>query len=485
MSFCSFSRDAAMFDVTPIENEFLMEYLPTAPEGFLRVYLYARMVCAHPELGGELKELAKALRMEEDEVLNAMQYWERQGLAEKLSDHPASYALFPLHGSAVAQSQAEREYYEYREYNSSLQELFGEADLLEPRQYKLANDWLNVLGFTQEAALRLLAYELSQPGGRKPAAVFKRADKRAIEWAERGIHSIEDVERAISYDERVYEMAAAALKQLAIGRRPTGNELDCVRRWIDDWGLTMKDVLSACEQTTKSRAPSIAYLDAILKARVESGSGEHFEAMKLVLRELGAVNTIPTPEQTRAYAKLMEQGFAPETVRLAAVQCARKRRHSFEDLDWMLRSWGDAGVRTQDEAQRYIADMQRNTAEVRALLEAAGLSRRPNMDDLELYEGWKRVHSPEMIRCAAELSRGARVPVKYMDKLLANWAQSGIATPEAARAESERRAKKMSSPQGGAPAGADYLEHDYSEMDFGKDFFYDLDRDHPEGGGDQ
>ena len=37
MPFCSFSEGAAMFDVTPIENMFLLEYLPTAPEGFLRV----------------------------------------------------------------------------------------------------------------------------------------------------------------------------------------------------------------------------------------------------------------------------------------------------------------------------------------------------------------------------------------------------------------------------------------------------------------
>ena len=51
MPFCSFSEGAAMFDVTPIENMFLLEYLPTAPDGFLRVYLHARMLCLHPELG--------------------------------------------------------------------------------------------------------------------------------------------------------------------------------------------------------------------------------------------------------------------------------------------------------------------------------------------------------------------------------------------------------------------------------------------------
>ena len=72
MPFCSFAQSAAMFDMTPIENLFLLEYLPTAPDGFLRVYLYARMLSLHPELGGGLDEMAAALNMTTDAVFNAM-----------------------------------------------------------------------------------------------------------------------------------------------------------------------------------------------------------------------------------------------------------------------------------------------------------------------------------------------------------------------------------------------------------------------------
>ena len=60
MPFCSFDRESGMYDVTPIENMFLLEYLPTAPDDFLRVYLYARMLCLHPELGEGMDEVARA-----------------------------------------------------------------------------------------------------------------------------------------------------------------------------------------------------------------------------------------------------------------------------------------------------------------------------------------------------------------------------------------------------------------------------------------
>ncbi len=479
--FCGYSKDAAMFDATPIDNMFLLEYMPDAPEGFVRVYLYARMLCQHPELGGELADVAKALHMEEDAVLNAMSYWEQQGLAEKLSDRPASYAMPPLRAGVAVRAQADQDYYKYRKFNSSLQALFGESELLEPRQYRMANDWLTLLGFTEEAALKLVEYELRQPGGKRSASVFKRADKRALDWAERGIHTAGDVERAISYDQQVYDMATAVLKQLSIGRKPTVNELDDVRRWIGEWKLSTQDVLDACGETTKSRAPSIAYLDAILKARMERGANPNFEALKGVLRELNAASSTPTPEQAKVYGEFLDRGFEPETVRLAAVQCARKNKRQFADLEWMLNSWGDAGVRTRAEAERYIAEMQRRNGEMAAVLKAAGVERRPNMGDLERYEAWRANHSPELILCAAELAKGARAPLPYMDKLLSNWKQAGIATPEAARAEGARRAKEAA-PAGGAAPARNYQQHAYSAADFGDDFYYDPSKDYPEGG---
>ena len=480
MPFCSFSEGAAMFDVTPIENMFLLEYLPTAPDGFLRVYLHARMLCLHPELGQEIGDVARALNMDEDAVLNAFQYWEQQGLVEKLSDRPASYAIRPLRGDAAVRAEADRDYYKYREYNSSLQDMFGAAELLEPRHYKIANDWLNVLGFTQDAALRLLEHEMRLPGGRKPTAVFRRADKRAVEWAERGIRTLEQVEQAIAYDDRVYAMAHAAMGQLGINRKPTPSELDCVRRWIDEWKLTEADVIAACAQTTKSRAPSIGYLDAILRARADGGADAHFANIKAVLKELGAANAVPTPDQTKKYVALLEQGFEPEAILLAAVQCARKRKNSFEELEWMIGKWGEAGVRTREQAEKYVSDMQQATREVRSLLEAAGLSRRPNMDDLERYEHWKREYSPKLMRCAAECARGTRMPVKYMEKLLSEWKKEGIETPEAARA---RHGATAAAPGAGAPPQRNYQQHSYTEADFGEDFYYDPAKDYGEEGG--
>ena len=93
MATFSFAEGGAMFDSTPIENLFLLEYLPAAPEAFLRVYLYTRVLALHPELGGDAQQMARALHMEEDAVYEAFAYWEQQGLVRRLSDRPPTYEL--------------------------------------------------------------------------------------------------------------------------------------------------------------------------------------------------------------------------------------------------------------------------------------------------------------------------------------------------------------------------------------------------------
>ena len=481
MSFFSFSRESARFDMTPIENDFLMNYMPSAPEKALRVYLYTRMLCLHPEIG-DLEDMAKALRMDRDDVLDAFQYWEQRGLVEKLSDNPVRFELRSLRDDRVTPNPIDTDVYRYMEYHAALDEIFGK-DKLEKRHYIKACDWLDLWGFGQDAALEIVKYERRLPGGQSPDAVLKRADRRVKKWAEQGIRTKEEVKRAVAFEDQAYQMAAAVLERLAIRRGVTENELDCARRWIGEWHLTMEDVIEACAETTKSRDPSIAYLDAVLRTQVQKGPDAYFGAMKEVLRELNAANATPTPEQLSAYARYMAAGFEPETVRLAAIQNARKNRNRFQDLEWMLNSWGEAGVRTRGEAEAYISELQQKSDEMGAFMKAAGLTRHPNRIDLEYYDRWRAKYAPELMRCAAELSHSARDPVKYMDKLLSNWTEAGITDPEAARAALPRTAQDTE--PGWRQRQQNYMQHEYKDEDFGKDFFYDLDSDHAEEGDNQ
>ena len=71
MAFCAFDDSAALFDSTPVENMFITEYMLRAPGDFVKVYLYALMLCYHPSPRMSLSAMAKDLDMQEEDVERA------------------------------------------------------------------------------------------------------------------------------------------------------------------------------------------------------------------------------------------------------------------------------------------------------------------------------------------------------------------------------------------------------------------------------
>ena len=43
MGLFAFDQQYAMFDATPVQNQFILEYMPSAPGDYVKVYLYGLM----------------------------------------------------------------------------------------------------------------------------------------------------------------------------------------------------------------------------------------------------------------------------------------------------------------------------------------------------------------------------------------------------------------------------------------------------------
>ena len=483
MPFCTHDRSAGLYDSTPIENMFLTEYLPSAPDDYLRVYLYLRMLCLHPEMGDSVEEVGRALHLDTDTIQNAMTYWERQGLVERLTDRPPTYAMRPV--LAGMTSRPDPGIYEYRDFNASLQAVFGSENLLHPKQYAMANDWLTVFGLSGDAVLKLAEARLKRSRSRKPDLnrFFQKLDETVREWADRGIRTAEEAEAALETDGRVERAAAMVMKQLSMRRSATRDEMKLVDRWLNEWGFSEEDILSACSQTTKARQPTVAYLSSVLENRRSRGGDGLFEQVKDIFRELGE-NAAPTPDQLNRCAQLLEKGFEPGTLRFAAVQCARKGKHHFTDLEWMLEHWAGDGLFREADARAWVESMNRSQAQVKRLLEKAGTDRQPSLGDITMFDSWQGVYPAALIDYAAECAFNKQLPVRYMDKLLSAWRAGGITTVEAARAEHRTRSTAAAAGNTAAAGNAalDYTQREHTLEDYA-DIYVDLSRINEEGGG--
>ena len=184
---------------------------------------------------------------------------------------------------------------------------------------------------------------------------------------------------------------------------------------------------------------------------------------------MGPTCPAPSPEQVRSYGAMLARGFEPEAIRFAAVQCNRKNKRRFEELEWMLDKWAGMKLFTGAAAEAYVRDMNRTLEAVRGILELCGTDRRPQMDDLARYSEWEKEYSEDLIRYAAECARGMQLPIKYMDKLLSEWKRAGVSDVESARAAHESHGKRA--PESN-PA-LHYEQRAYTEKDF-EGFFVDL-----------
>ena len=472
MAFCSFADGAAMFDVTPIENLFLMEYMFDAPDQALKVYLYARMLALHPELGGSVSDMSKALHLTEDEVRRAFDYWERRELISRVSDLPAYQFLAPRQQTG-GKSALDQEIYANREFNNRLQKLFDDK-LISQHDLNRAADWVNVLRIDKDAVVRLVEFGIETSIKDKPApsTVFKKMDKYAEEWSKQGVHTLADMERAIA-EEKWLSITKAVMKKLGLNRTPTDPELALVRHWTDDWGLSKEEILDACNATISGRNPSFKYLDTILSNRRAEPEGQ-FKALSEILRELNPQIVHPTPDQQERYNKLLEEGFDRELIKLAAIQCHRANKDRFDDLEWRLHIWRKDGVATPEEADAYMREMGALARELRGIYQIAGYDdRRPGYSAIDTYRRWKAAYPAELIRFAAECSKNAGGSMAYMDKLLEGWAQSGATTVEAAR--DQHAARRLTAAPAANPA-LDYEQREYKEEDFGDDFYFDYEK---------
>ena len=150
MQFASFMDETVLFGSTPVENEFILEYMPQAPGDFVRVYMYMLFKCQHPSQNDSIAGAARALGIGEDELLRAMNYWERVGLWQRVGDNPPRFQFVGCHRHTMDEVPRQN-----RELHTRIQGLLGTDYVMQPRDFTMLADWQE----TREIIDRLLQAE--------------------------------------------------------------------------------------------------------------------------------------------------------------------------------------------------------------------------------------------------------------------------------------------------------------------------------------
>ena len=483
MALISAHDDFTLYGSTPVENLFLMEFMPGAPGDCVRVYLYSLLLAQHPDLCRTVQDLARVLGMTVDDVLSALRYWEQKGLLTGLSDEPLSFRLNNVRSAMMTAKSEDDGAYSYSAFNERLQQIFG---LLHPQQFRMAIEWVEDLKLSQEVVLYMAEQTneilKAKNGGRQRSVpyAFKVLNQTALNWARDGITTLEAAQKEIQKELPPAQLAKKVLEGLGFRRNATSAEIDLAARWLNEWNYTQEDVLSALPETTSAANPSFHYLDQVLKnhrtrkfgtslaLELEQSSRE-WEAAGAVLSALGSASRV-TDELAAAYRGFLAKGFAPETVLYAAAYCARHGRHTFQSLSDLLEKWLSLGLTTSERVEQYLADYAALRPLTVEVLRIIGQDRPATEADLDQMREWlELVPDQDVIRYAAQRAKGLQLPQRSITKRLEEFQQAGISTLDAAKAfqrPGQNRGGKRPAPGGGQPNPAlGYTQRQYGTQD--------------------
>ena len=427
--------EARAWGVTPVENRFLLEYLPAAKGDYVKVYLWGLFACGQPKPEYGLEEMAQELFLTVPEIEAALRYWERRGLVTRLSENPPQYRFHSPGQRQQMPPVAGEVDMEYVSFAEAVYAAFGDRRKVSPSEISLAWEWVQDVGLPPEAVLMLLHHCMTQKG---PHFSFRAAEKLAVSMKEAGVRSPEDAESFLQHNQTVHDGARKVLSRMGKRRLPSDDELALYEKWVREWGFEPQAILDACRETT-SGDPSFKYLDGILKGirsrsaartgaqvaqQLEREQGEKNSAQE-VFQRLG-VKSLSAPAAAREYAALLE--IQPHGVLLLAADECRRKGWNLEEMHWLLERWKSKGLENEQAVQEYLNKRKGLEGLLREVFEACGHRGNPTAADLILYNKWHDWgYDLSMVCAAAEQARnaeGSKIP--YLDKVLQAWHEAGI-----------------------------------------------------------
>ena len=438
----AFDGHYAMFDATPVDNQFIMDCVPMAKGDYVRVYLYGLMGCYHPEIDLDISRMSHDLDLPEEEIKKAYRYWERRGLVRRVSDTPPAWQY--VHGREKSLAGSQPADPEYEAFAEALYGVFDNDRRLHGKEIQTCYEWVEDLKLPMEAVIMLLKH-MARIKGKN--FTIQSAGKVALEMAEEQVSTLEEAEAFLSRDQQIWEGVRRVLRKLGKKGMPSEAQTELYRKWIREWRFTPEAVEAACAETAKGE-PNMGYLDGILKnVRQEASSAETIDLklfseiqeqggkLKETISRLGGGMT----EENRHILMKLENEYSPEVLRIGVRECAAGHRN-IEELEKLLEAWRKRGLYTETEVEAYVAEFHRQNELLRQLREKwNGNEPRIGETSRKMAARWETElgFSEEMILKTAEYANEAKAPMAYLDKLLTSFHEKGIRTPE--EAEQERR----------------------------------------------
>ena len=467
MAFCSFSNEYAKNGVITIDSTFITEYLPEADGNAIRVYLYGLYACnAKNEIS--LESFAKALTMEESEVIDCFKFWEEYDIVAIISDEPFSVRYLPL-----AKNGKPRKFKpeKYTDFTLALQALVPDR-MINTSEYTAYFNLMEEYSFKPEAMLMICKYCVDLKGA---SIGYKYVITVAQDFIYRGIVTVELIEKELSdYLMRSGDIANLLLA-MGIKRKPEIEDLQLFNKWQKELGYDQKVLLYIAKRVKRK---NVNALDAFImelygnklfsEKEIEdyvSKKESYKDLARKICKTLSVYVEVIDPVVENYLSPWLAKGFDADTLEFVANYCFKKNKRSLQDMSEQITALYEKGLITLSSIAEYVKQSAKIDEFIKQCFGICGIDRRPNEWDRSTLTTWQNWGFSEiMILEACKLGRGATRPLVYVNAILSGWKAQGIFTPEQIPATATVKSGTANS-----TAGTDPTQHFSSERKYTKE----------------
>jgi len=433
--FTKLSSEQALNQKIMLDNLFIIEYMPYAPEGYVKVFLYGlSQACHNIEADNSASSMARRLNMDEATIMEAYSYWQEQGLVNILCTNPVTVEYLPIKREKPIKKFSKEK---YKPFNDQLHAMLPDRMIL-PSEYNEYYSIMENMHIDTDAMLAIIAYCVRYKG-KEVGYPYVLAVARNL--AHDGYTSYEGITAKLGEFDMNSADISAIIRALGLRRSPDINDRRLYDKWINNLGFLPETIVKTAKLIKKG---GMEKLDGLLTKMYENHALS-YEEIESYLNERDSLLTL-AKEITRRLGLYYEQldffiesyvlkwrgyGFEDNALTQIAAYCFKHSIRTAERMDALIEQYYKLGLTSLDGINHYLSSIEQVDEKIKGILSKAGIIRNVTDWDRNCYKTWtQNWNMPyDVIAYAAEKSQG-KGGISYINSLLSSYNEKNAHTLE-------------------------------------------------------
>ena len=439
MAFAKYSIDFREKQFTLVSNVFLHYFMPSSPEGAVKVYLQGLAFCDLESDVNTLDNFCESLNMTKQEVEEHLKYWQEQGVLQIVDMEKLDIVFLNLDNKVVKFKRIDEE--KYGDFYIACQSLLNRA--LSPNEFKDFVEFIEKDKLEKEAMLMIIKYCVETKGDNVAPKYIISVAKN---WIGEKILTVKKVEKKLEELALTSENIKNIFVVLGINRSATLEERDMYLKWTKSFFFTDSTIIEVAKflkkkggmkaldaKLTKYHSLQLLSIDEI--ENHENNKKHYLDLAREITSKLGLYFENLEPVIDNYINVWLYKGYSDETLKTIAKFCFKSENNSLEQMDIVIQKLYKQGIVSLDAIVEYIQQLNLVDEKIKDIFEKLSIKRIVTNRDREVYNIWTNdwLIGEELLEYAISISQGKTQPYQYLNKVLANFHEKDINSVEKAK----------------------------------------------------